>query len=276
MDGFIRKKWIALLLSISMVMTSNVVAYAAESTEEIVAEAVLPSDEKLEVQSSSANYSFVSKQGHYLDGMDVLIGAGNKIKFELGDENGNKMKGARKQAEWSVTNPTYFSIKNGVLKCSKKAAEYNSVSWNSVASTTLYAKYNGESISLNFIAVPRAKTVGYIQSDKFRNQKTIVGKAGSTFDLRQVNNMVGDGAKVFVSYKVAKKGLIKKYYSYAYLENTNPYISTPAKTIKGGTVSYDSTGSVCYFTPTEEGKYKFTYTMRDGSNKKFSITIKIK
>ena len=271
----IRKKWMALLLSIAMIMTDSVIASAAETTDAvIVEEAAFGGGDYFEEQSASENISLVTKNGYFRDGMTLFIGAGNKIKFDIGDGNGVKVKGARKRAEWTVSNPSYFSVKKGTLKCGKKAATYTGISWNSLASTTMYTNYDGTSISLNFIAVPKAKNVGYIQANKFKTKKTIVGKVGSTFDLRNVNGMVGDKAKVFVSYATKKSGTIKYYYSYADLEKTNPYITVSKKAKNSGTVSADATGSIYSFTPTSAGKYKITYTMRDGSNKKFYITLK--
>ena len=271
----IRKKWIVMLLSIAMIMTDSVIASAAETTDAVIMEeADFGENDYFEEQSASENISLVTKNGYFRDGMKVYFGAGNKIKFEIGDENGIKIKGARKKAEWTLSSSKYFSVKNGVLKCSKKAATYNGVSWNSLESTTMYANYDGVSISLNFVAVPKAKNVGYIQANKFKTKKKIVGKVGSTFDLRNVNGMVGDKAKVFVSYATKKSGTIKYYYSYADLEKTNPYITVSKKAKNGGTVSADTTGSIYSFTPNSAGEYKITYTMRDGSNKKFYITLK--
>ena len=135
------------------------------------------------------------------------------------------------------------------------------------------AEYEGETIYIGIVAIKKTKYVGYLDdSAKLRSNGTITGKVGSTFDLRNLNNMIGKD--VIASYKVEKSGVIKKYLYFATMEELLPQISMPKKQLAKAEVTYDQTGSIATFKPTSDGKYKIVYSLRDGSGKRFVLTIK--
>lgn len=219
----------------------------------------------------SSNHTFVTDDGAYKSGTWMYVVPGKSIKFEIGNESGSKIKGAKKQATWTISGNSNFTVKNGRLKLDKKAKALSpEVSSNSLADhCILAAEYSGETIYLGLVAIEKTKYLGYIEDGKFKNTDSITGKVGSSFDLRNLNSMIAQD--VIASYKVEKSGIVRNYLYFASLEQLAPGISMSKKSLRNAEVEYDETGSITRFKPTAKGKFKITYKLRDGSGKKFNV-----
>ena len=220
----------------------------------------------------SSNHTFVTKTGKYKSCTWMYLVPGKSVKFNIGDENGTKIKGAGKEAVWSISGNSYFTVKKGKVKLNKNAAAVGpGVSKNDVASAILSAEYGGETIYLGLVAIKKTKYVGYLKDAKLEKTGKIYGKVGVEFDLRNLNSMLKE--EVIASYKAEKSGSSRTYLYFADLEELAPRISCSKKLLEKAEVTYDETGSLTKFRPLSKGNYKITYKLRDGSGCSFSLTL---
>ena len=283
-----RKKIFAVMLTITMLASTLDVAAAdinsstsSENAEqETVSESSIVGETSVTEMSYmtypdavSSNYTLISKTGGaYQSGTWMYVIPGKTISFEIGDKSGEKIKGAKKSATWSISGNSSFSVNNGKLKLEKKASVLGpGVSGNDISKAVLVAEYNGETIWLGLVGIVKTKYMGYLEDAKLKNTASVTGKVGASFDLRNLNSMIGKS--VIASYKVEKNGINRNYLYFAGLEELGPGISAPDKAIKNAEVTYDETGSLVKFKPIAEGKYKITYKLRDGSGKSFKLTL---
>ena len=231
-----KKKIFALLLSLTLIASSvNIGAAetaeesgtevtASENSEELTVQegesdpAVLSTQKEASVSypdAISSNHTFVTKKSAYKSGTWMLLVPGKSVKFDIGDASGKKIKGAAKSAVWSVSGDSSFTVKKGRVKLNKNAKALGpGVSSNTAAASALIsAEYDGETIYIGMIAVTKTKYVGYLEDAKLKNKGTVIGKVGSTFDLRNLNSMIGQD--VVASYKVEKSGIKRNYLYFA-------------------------------------------------------------
>ncbi|MCR4745539.1 MAG: hypothetical protein K5894_09980 [Lachnospiraceae bacterium] len=223
-------------------------------------------------EAVSSNYTFVTKDSAYKSGTWMFMIPGKSITFDIGNESGTKIKGARKSVTWTISGNSSFTVKKGKLKLDKNVKAVGpGVSANDVATGVLSTEYNGEKIYLGVVALTKTKYVGYLKNAKLTTTASVTGRVGSTFDLRNLNSMTGQD--IIASYKVEKSGVKKTYLYFAKLEELAPKISLNKKGLRSADVTYDETGSITKIKPLAAGTYKITYKLRDGSGKKFTLKL---
>ena len=231
---------------------------------------VTPSGNNGTPSQNNAPFCIVAKSGMVTTGTTIPIGAGAKTKFYIGDKSGKKIKEANKKGAttWTVSGAG-FAVKNGKLEVSSAAT----------GTGVLTATYGGYSESIVMVVIPKTKYFGYIAGNKFHSKcsiQTCVGQTISLNSLKSINN----NTDVYYYYKrTCSRGFFSRTYTYyatGPADNIGFCTKAAKKAEKNGVLTYNKDGSVLSFTPAKKGTYKFTYVSLDGSNKKFTVSVKVK
>ena len=199
----------------------------------------------------------------------ISKGVGEKLTI-VGADGKALDKAELKSIEWTSSNNDSFSFKNRKLKVNKNARFGDS--------TTITAACNGETITIEFIALEKIKKIGYRVSSNFYNKYVVSASVNEKIDISDVDNIMnpegglltGHMACAFYDLKKAKshdRGTRTEEYAYCFWKY-GYYISADKKTtkmIKGTT-----------FTPTKKGTYKIRFVFKDGSKKFFTVIYKVK
>ena len=220
--------------------------------------------------SSNAPFYIHAKSGLMAAGAVIPVSQGIKEKFDIVDANGKKIKGAKKGTTWTVSavGGVGYSMKKNVLNVDKTA------SGNAIVTAT----YNGESVQLGVVAVIKTKAFGTVYRNKFRTSLKASGQVGQPLQMNNLEGFAksafGAGANIYYISRIEKGGFRKTYYIKCKADEGGYIINPSKKALKHGTLTKDANGNI-YFTATKSGKYKFTYTTMDGTNKKFKVTVKM-
>ncbi|MCR4945077.1 MAG: hypothetical protein K5986_11725 [Clostridium sp.] len=261
---------------------------------------------------SAKTYAFKTKTGTTSMNGAAYLGAGCTQKLKITDQTGHKVKGMKsKDVQWKVfsyspaknclvENPAEVKVKNGSVKCEKNA-ETNSLVY-------VFATYGGETVRETFIVRP--KTIAFLQivHGKARSKASAVKtySTGTVISVDNIQSLVGTslptsaGITDTIVYASGKKttdmGFIKKTvytvgalplttdyddaYRYIYKASSNNYYEVGAYDVKVSnakniTPVKDRQGNITAFVANKPGTYTVSYVCNDGSNKKFSVKVKV-
>ncbi|MBO6148995.1 MAG: S8 family serine peptidase [Lachnospiraceae bacterium] len=209
-----------------------------------------------------SGYRFRENSGYLTNSGNHAIGRGKGIKLQIAYVNGEPVKAAKKakNVAWSVSNNSYFSIKNGKLKCLKSAPLGSH--------TTVFANFGGSIVSADFVAVEPAKKLGYLEGGqpyKLKTKGEASIKSGEWVSVSQIDALLKKEVRAFS--EKPKKTLSGSSVDAAQVGYAIK-ISKPKKSTVSGA---DAHGNPLMFKALASGSYTITYTLSDGSGKKFKI-----
>ncbi len=223
--------------------------------------------------TGSSTYTIVDPSGDYGVYMYGKLAKGGSLKLAIGDATGNTkgVKGVTKSATWTSSDPA-VTVKNGVVKCSKGA----------VAGTKGYvtATIGNETVSYAFTIAEKIQNFGPIRYRRnlrgyvfsYKSNYAVTASSSTYYDLTDPYALTG--GRIFLTFNKTKN-TIPGYYlasgGYKY------DITIPKGQLKKCVVgSQTRNGDPRVVAFTKPGKYTVKYKLLDGSNKTFTLKIKVK
>ncbi len=255
------------------------------------------------VDSTLSNNQYRLKSGCGTVSEDdyAYIAQGSKFKYTLVDVSGNKIKGLKKKDIWwktyfinpekqdLIVEPTDVTVKNGIIKSTPEAGLY------CIAVT--FARYKGVTSMSNLMVTKPTKYFGRYVGNKFTRKADAAREyhVGENIDIDNVQTLIGATSENAVLYMMKKEKVTDGGYTescWAVPETATLYkadgeqSSIISSLKKGGykidvkrkkdiEATYDCFGSIVSFKPKKPGRYKVTYIVPDGDNKKFTVKIKV-
>lgn len=219
----------------------------------------------LDIYSAIGGYKFREPSGYLTTSGNQYIGAGRAMKLRIAYGSGTVPADAKKakNVKWEVSDTSLFSIKNGRLKCLKTA--------EAGASANVIATYKGVTVSACFIVTKPAVKYGYLSNGKVENtlRSGISANIGETVSVNDICSLTGQNIRVWTDDPA---GSGSENSVSADMIGYSIKISNKKKITVTGC---DDRGNPVAFIPNKAGNYTVTYTLADGSGRKFKVRIRV-
>ncbi len=219
----------------------------------------------LDIYSAIGGYKFREPSGYLTTSGNQYIGAGRAMKLRIAYGSGTVPADAKKakNVKWEVSDTSLFSIKNGRLKCLKTA--------EAGASANVIATYKGVTVSACFIVTKPAVKYGYLSNGKVENtlRSGISTNIGETVSVNDICSLTGQNIRVWTDDPA---GSGSENSVSADMIGYSIKISNKKKITVTGC---DDRGNPVAFIPNKAGNYTVTYTLADGSGRKFKVRIRV-
>ncbi|MBR2186124.1 MAG: S8 family serine peptidase, partial [Lachnospiraceae bacterium] len=225
-------------------------------------------------------YTLMNAAGTFGAHITGKIARGTKVQLSFGDLKGEKkdksLKKALKSAKWSSSAPAVLTVKNGKVKCNKKASPGTKV--------TITAEADGDVMKCDYIVTERLIGAGYCVTTTNRKGKMKLKLHGkSNWTAYKDNNISLTDPSLNFKYTnlvFSKDSDDLKNNNWGYLADGKfEYIVTiKDKDIKKGNieVQYSDKGKPIMATLKKAGKYTISYKTIEGSNVGFTCKITVK
>ncbi len=219
----------------------------------------------------SSSHSVIDAGGHYGPLQSGFLSKGKSIRLKLGSADGNVDKNLVKTAQWESTNPEKITVKKGKVKCTKDAkAGDTAIISASIGSDTVYYVVTVQNTT---------KKMGVLNKGNysFKSSYTANVAKGVSINIATPNSSVSSSL-VSVGFNTKKKDLNKNV-----LDNTSfangryKYkITIPKSAMKKISVNkVDKNGDPLNISIRDAGKINIKYKLLDGSNKTFTMKLKV-
>ena len=219
----------------------------------------------LDIYSAIGGYKFREPSGYLTTSGDQYIGAGKAMKLRIAYGSGTVPAEAKKAKNitWEVSDTSLFSVKNGRLKCLKTAS--------AGASANVIATYKGVTVSACFTVTKPAVKFGYLNNGKVKNvvRSGISVKAGENVSVNDICSLAGQDIRVWSDKTYGSRS------ENSVSANKIGYAIRISNKKKITVTGCDDRGNPESFIPNKKGSYTVTYTLADGSNKKFKVKIRV-
>ena len=219
----------------------------------------------------SGSYSVIDSGGHYGPLLSGFLSKGKSIRLKLGSADGNADKNLLKSASWESTNPEKVTVKKGKVKCTKDAkAGDTAIISATIGSDTVYYVVTVQN---------KVKKMGVLDkgSYSFKSGYTTSVTKGVSINIATPNSSVSSSL-VSVGFSTKKKELNKNVLdNTAFANERYKYkITIPKSAMKKISVNeVDKNGDPLNISIHDSGKINIKYKLLDGSNKTFTLKLKV-
>ncbi|MCR4891397.1 MAG: S8 family serine peptidase [Lachnospiraceae bacterium] len=224
--------------------------------------------------SDSHNYSLVDPNGFYGSYQTGYIGWNKSLKLKIGDKTGNvkdkAVKKAAKTATFESDNPTVISVsKKGKVKCLKNAhVNQSAIITATIGDEKLYYQLTVREATKKFsyCIFPEAFGGKYT----FKSSYLMTVSKNTAMDLRDPYSLTSNRAFLLTYTSRDSAPTVAADSSYRYR------ISVSKKQLKMLNItSTQKNGDPAEVVFSQTGIYKFKYKTTDGSNKSFTLKVKV-
>ncbi|MBQ6966772.1 MAG: S8 family serine peptidase [Lachnospiraceae bacterium] len=219
-------------------------------------------------------YSLVDMAGIRGNHLSEKIAKGKSVTLAIGDVNGKVDKKAAKSATWTSSDPNVLTVKNGKVKCGRRAAVGNKA--------TITAVYGGETMTCDYYVIMPSFAMGQAwytsKHGKYRWKKILkkLKKNAYAGQVLKLTDLSADNVGLVFS----KNSNDIRNGTFGYSANTafNYKVSIKQKALDKGylTLTESPKGKKMSVSFNNAGKYKISFTSTEGSNQTFTYVVTVR
>lgn len=219
----------------------------------------------------SESYSVIDPGGHYGPLLSGFLSKGKTVKLRIGNRDGKADKYLLKSAQWESTNPDKITVKNGKVKCTKKAAAGDTA----IISATI----GSETVYYAVTVQNTVKKMGVLDKKTYsiKSAYTVKAVRGASIDISSPNSAVLSSL-VSVGFTTKKKELRESDVNNTALANGRYRykVTVPKRYMKKISVmETDKNGDPKVIYISDNCTVSVKYKLLDGSNKTFTLKLKV-
>ena len=219
----------------------------------------------------SSSYSVIDDGGHFGPLLSGFLSKGKSVKLKLGSADGKADKSLLRSAVWESTNPDKITVKKGKIKCTKEAEAGDTA--------IISAAIGSETVYYAVTVQKTVKKMGVLDKGtfKFRHSYTVNVKKGVNVNISTPNSSVS-GSLVSTGFTSNRNELSKDVLdNTAYADGRYKYkVTIPKSSMRKISVNeVDRYGFPANISIIDSGTVKIKYKLLDGSNKSFTLKLKV-